>query len=226
MESILALVLIPWVFYVLILLFVIGIIYVHESKEDSLGWGHTWFILAACLIGYKFSYLLSDIKADPWIIVKYLGSYLLLGVIWAFVKWYFYLKNILNRYESAKQDIINSIKDKVISEEDKKIYIMNSLSQKYITGIKFHSKPNSLLKEIKIGDNIIRMNEQYTIETPSAAEHKSLILSWISHWPVSLLWTMINDPIKKLLNGIFNQIKNSFEGISNKIFKNTLQDFK
>ncbi len=65
----------------------------------------------------------------------------------------------------------------------------------------------------------------YTVKIPMASENKALITSWISHWPISALWTLINDPIKKLLNFIFNQIKSVFQKMSNRIFRSVTQDF-
>ena len=57
-----------------------------------------------------------------------------------------------------------------------------------------------------------------TIDPPKVSDHKSNIMLWMSYWPISAIWTIINDPIKKLFTLIFNKIKNGMQAMSDNIF--------
>ena len=221
--------LIPWVFFTMIGVLVCVITWGHESEEENLGWAHTAFIGLMCLLAYKFSYLLPDIKANPWIISKYLGTYLFIGIIWAFAKWYFYLKSIFHYYQQKKDQFINEIKKDScaadISEEEKKLFLQQKLQNHFSYKSRGLSISVTDYATIGEGKNSKRVPSKYEILPPVANQNKSKIISWISHWPISMIWTLLNDPIKKMLNYIFECIKNIFQKMSNRIFKQTMQDF-
>jgi hypothetical protein len=53
---------------------------------------------------------------------------------------------------------------------------------------------------------------------PEAAKHKAAITEWIAFWPMSLTWTVLNDPVRKIVNYIFSRIKGTFQKMSDKMF--------
>lgn len=63
-------------------------------------------------------------------------------------------------------------------------------------------------------------------EKPSAANNKEKILRWMSFWPWSALWTLINDPIKKLFKAIYKRLQNLYQRIVDHVWKGTEADFK
>jgi len=71
-------------------------------------------------------------------------------------------------------------------------------------------------REAKIKDIVI----------PSANRNKGRIIFWMSYWPASALWTLINDPFTRLFKFIYNRIGSVFELISNSMFKDLRQDFE
>lgn len=56
-------------------------------------------------------------------------------------------------------------------------------------------------------------------EKPSAAESKEMILRWMSFWPWSMVWTIINDPIKKAFRAIYRKIQNHLQRIADKAWE-------
>lgn len=56
---------------------------------------------------------------------------------------------------------------------------------------------------------------------PKAKDHRSDILLWMSWWPFSALWTLINDPVRKAFEWIFDQMEKTFDGISDRIFRSS-----
>lgn len=62
----------------------------------------------------------------------------------------------------------------------------------------------------------------YEYEIPAAADNKSRIITWMSYWPFSALWTLINEPFRKTFKFIYSKIEGIFQAMSDRIFK----DFK
>jgi hypothetical protein len=53
---------------------------------------------------------------------------------------------------------------------------------------------------------------------PQASQNKSKIVAWMAYFPFSFVGTLLNDPIRKLFNSIFNQFKNLYQRMANSIF--------
>lgn len=51
-----------------------------------------------------------------------------------------------------------------------------------------------------------------------ASNHKELITLWIMYWPWSALWTLLDDPLRRLVNWIYRQIQFVYVRISDKVF--------
>ncbi len=110
--------------------------------------------------------ILEYVKNNPVITISLIFLYFVLGIVWSFVKWYFFLNKI-------------------------KIY---------------------LLKTTKKGD-------EFSIYTPKVSDHKSKITTWMTYWPLSMFWTMIDEPIKNTFKFIFGKIEKSYQKLSDNMFK-------
>lgn len=51
------------------------------------------------------------------------------------------------------------------------------------------------------------------------------IYMWIAYWPWSGLWTLIHDPIKRILKFIYRQIKGLLKNIYDRQFADVKSDF-
>jgi len=78
-------------------------------------------------------------------------------------------------------------------------------------------KMNKLDDELKHDSNTYRI-ASIDSYTPHARENKARIISWMTYWPFSGLWMLINDPIRKTFQHIYRSIENYFDAISNKMF--------
>jgi len=56
---------------------------------------------------------------------------------------------------------------------------------------------------------------------PKAKDNRSHILMWMSWWPFSALWTMVNDPVRKAFEWIFDSLEKTFDRISERVFKSS-----
>jgi hypothetical protein len=53
-------------------------------------------------------------------------------------------------------------------------------------------------------------------------EHKSRIIGWMTYWPWSATWFILNDPIRRAWNAIYNRIVAKLEAVSNHVFKTVI----
>lgn len=230
-AGVMAFLLLPWVFYSILIIGTIILIALHENEE--IGWSHTVFILMMAYLCYNFNIGFKDLIHNPLPLIKWIGLYLIGGIAWSFGKWFFFLKSQLLEFNQHKDNRLKELKDNYLiknnpdnSSEILKELINQNLSLKYNYD-SIRVKQGSIIKTLTIvGNNKNRSTENfeihsYSIENPQANNHKALITTWITHWPVSLVWTLINDPIKKLINHIFESIKSVFQKISDKVFEST-----
>lgn len=51
----------------------------------------------------------------------------------------------------------------------------------------------------------------------NARENKERIINWMMYWPLSGIWTLIDDPVKKAFQKIFSGLENRFQKISDNL---------
>lgn len=62
------------------------------------------------------------------------------------------------------------------------------------------------------------VNRRTGYEKPVAKEHKGRILTWMIYWPWSLVWTILNDPIKKFFKYIFRKLQATYQRIADRAY--------
>ncbi len=115
------------VFYVLTIIGIIWLIVLHE--KESLGWANTAFTLILVYCFWKFANFDFKKLGDPIEIIKWLGLYLVIGIGWSFVKWYFFLKNILEDFKNSKEkfeyDYEKNYKPAIKEIKEKNVWVIN-----------------------------------------------------------------------------------------------------
>lgn len=53
---------------------------------------------------------------------------------------------------------------------------------------------------------------------PLVRENKERVMLWMVYWPFSAVWTIVNDPIKRLFRHIFNMIQDALQLVANRVF--------
>lgn len=57
------------------------------------------------------------------------------------------------------------------------------------------------------------------ITKPVVRDHKSRIMTWMCFWPFSMVWTLINDPIRRIFKAIYSRIKGMLQRIADRAFE-------
>lgn len=55
---------------------------------------------------------------------------------------------------------------------------------------------------------------------PAASKNKGRIIFWMSYWPASALWTLLNDPLTRVFSFIYRRLGRAFDDISKTMFAN------
>ncbi len=53
---------------------------------------------------------------------------------------------------------------------------------------------------------------------PIAARHKARIMQWVAFWPISIVWFIINNPVRRIYNLIWSFLKGTYQRMSDSMF--------
>lgn len=81
-------------------------------------------------------------------------------------------------------------------------------------------KRNRLLaKRAKMSETEFKESRPNQWDIPTAAYHKARIISWIAHWPFSMLATLFGDWLAELFSAIYEMLSGLYENIAKSVFK-------
>ena len=66
-------------------------------------------------------------------------------------------------------------------------------------------------------DRLIRSNKTFYPKQWTAGENKNRITHWVIYFPINGAWTLISNPVVKVVNRIFYKVEGIFNRISEKI---------
>jgi hypothetical protein len=190
---------------------IVGTIIALENQAKGIASGIVSLVLALLLWNYGPE-IWVFIKANVDLTIYFSLGYVILGVVWSFIKWNEKVKNVFRTFKN--------IKDKFIAKHGE------------ITEGKQREKFNSKLDyKFKNADNdLINFYGSDTFETiilkinPVGLENKGLITSWIMYWPLSLLGTLLNNPFRRFFAYVYESVSGLYDKISDKHKKNALDN--
>ena len=144
----------------------------------------------AAIVGVLKSSVLAIIHHPVYAILGVL-AYLAIGTLWGVIKWTFFVRRMLERFNEAKADFLavrnrqreNNV-SQVVGDDDFKHTL-------YVNNIEFN---------------------------PQVKNHKEDIMRWMTFWPFSFVWTMLSDPLTKAFRHIYYSIQGALQKISDKMF--------
>lgn len=166
------------------------------SETAHVGFATLTMIATFALLAFFGDFnLLVAVREHP--IVSSLASvgYVVCGVVWSFAKWGSYVRSRLRKLEEVRRHFL---RDRGKPEHG--------------------SVPEDLRTDWR------RHCHSYRITTPVAEEHKDRILGWLMYWPFSLVWTVINDPLKRLFQEIFHAIRAQYQRMADRIYRNVQEE--
>jgi hypothetical protein len=179
-------------FWLLITAVVILELFCVENESPVLA---GFFIAATVAVLYFFGNL--DLRGaveymihNPLNILGYIGGYFVIGAFWSLVKWVFYTTNKRHHYNEVKREWL----------EDHGIKGTLTIPANLLDEWKEYAADHHYIRDVQ--DRLL----------PS--HNKSRISVWIVYWPFSALWTLINDPVRRIVRQIRQILTSFYEGIS------------
>ena len=141
----------------------------------------------------------------PLYAVTIVALYFAAGTGWIVLKWLSHVYSVRDRFNTIKQSIIDELKTFKVSATNTTGYIAadGTLTADGVTLL--YERAARRLGETNLP---LKVND-----------HKGQLYMWWICWPLSLFWTVLNDPIKRLWWFIYNQIGGLLQGISDRAFK-------
>ncbi len=179
-----------------------------EQEEEGKATLVFSLLIAIVLWQYKTE-IFSFVSTNPYNIFGFVLCYVLAGVIWSFVKWYTYVKDAFVKFNKIKDECIKELGD-IKTEENLK---------RFISRLRDVSEYSLIERYYSFDDAVSKIS-------PKAKEKKTIIISWISYWPISLIATLLNNPFKRFFEWVYSLVSSSYDEISKKILDKILKDNK
>ena len=193
--------------FILIGLAIFVILATFLTENEQFGWAT--IMLVASLVTVQLLHvvdILHYVQGHAGETMLYVAGYILVGVLWSFVKWFLYLMNFREKFRDCKAAFLYS----------KKLNPYGQVPLEYIEG--FNMYLNSVLR---YSDDLSFRGG--AIKRPQAADNKSRIIAWMSLWPVSFIGTMLNDPMRRLFNFLFSFFRSLYQRMADSIFANDVE---
>jgi hypothetical protein len=174
------------------------------EKESPLGSG-IWLILYLCFLQFLAKVNFFDqIIHHPASSALWVLGYFIAGFLWSFVKWWLYVHKKAEKFSEARCQFL---------KDHQNSYNRKSVSHSELKEITLDTKvPESLMDEWK---NHIKLYGT----VPKVRENKGKISMWVTYWPASMVWSVVNDFVKKFIRAIVMKCRKIYEGITKSAFK-------
>jgi hypothetical protein len=176
--------------------------------------GGATFVFLATLAAVVFlgnTGWLTYIIANPLSIGLFAGAYLLIGVGWGIIKWWIYLHDVSARNRAERYDWVAKRKAGLNETDDN--------YEEYKAACTLAPKQWSHTVKEAWKDYVDRHYYGKPIKKPMVSENKARITAWMTYWPWSALWTLLNDPIRRFYRWTVNQLRGLLQGMSDKAFR-------
>ncbi len=139
------------------------------------------------------------------------GIYLALGTFWGVNKWWFYVKRQRRKYDEALEEFRKDFKKEGALDRYRRSTMRQMVPHvDYEMAIRSDKRtPDEIFKAA--WKDIVDKRDSCAVEfefQPDPKKHKSRILIWMTYWPWSFLWTMLNDPFKAAYHWVLGLLRN------------------
>ena len=136
------------------------------------------------------------------------AAYLIVGMFWSLAKWRMFAKDKLDEYEAYK---INWLKSQGFEDVEA---LSQSVKEKFRKHLSTSSQFGYLDGHDELGKPLYKVRIR-----PLAREHKARITTWIAHWPLSLVWSILDDFVRRICRWIAEQLRDVMDGITGGVYR-------
>jgi hypothetical protein len=179
----------------------VEIILLFMFMEYENGYGATLSVVAFALLlqwGGDTD-ILGFIIGNPLKVGILVAAYFALGGIWGICKWWIFCRDRVEEYDELKAEFLSSkghAGEKVVPVE-----------------LRVEWKKKLLNCSVYEGKEKVPLSEP-----PRVRNHKGKVLRWMTFWWVSMIWSLINDFVKRGMRAVYNRIQKFMQHISDSMF--------
>lgn len=135
--------------------------------------------------------------------------YVIIGMGWSFLKWFSALRVFRDQFREAKLAFFKANGLEGLAEtapipedktEDFKKYMDENYRYRYQ-----------------------RIASLSSLERPKATKNKARITGWMCFWPFSFIGTVLNDPVRRLFNFLFNYFKALYQQLADYVLSKDVE---
>ena len=136
------------------------------------------------------------VHGNPMGALLALLAYVGVGAVWSVGKWWFHVKECRSNYQDLRDAFMerNKLEKSADIPDDRK----------------------SSFQEV--------VSRHASAAKPLIRENKSRITIWMTYWPWSMTWTIINDPVKKTFRWVYHQLQAVYQAIADHSYKSVERD--
>lgn len=185
-------------------------------------WGWATITMLGTLVGLHFLHVWSVTGFFMAHTVEGLvgtAGYVVLGLVWSFIKWFSFLMGFRDTYREEKDKFFafknlptNTELDQKLQEEFLEGIDGNRYSSRYV----LDSSGNKTEAQHWFASVQTYKGNKLSLK-PKASENKARITSWAIFWPFSLVGTLINDPLRRLWNLIWGAVKGLYQKMADRL---------
>ena len=189
-------------FYILMGLACLALLFAIEYEKA--GWATITLITVFTLLAFFGNFNIAiAVRTHPIESVLCLGGYFVFGTFWSITKWWFFVRARKATYDEYKAEFLKKHNINSITSDCKSQF--KEFMDNYRSGRRY-------------------WENELSWEKPIAKDNKSRIMTWMVYWPWSMVWTLLNDPVKKMFKAIYNRIVVVFDKISDNIYSDSKED--
>lgn len=190
-------------FWTLILCESVAIIYFLEHQKPG-RLNMSIFLFLFLLWVFSDIPVVSYVFHNPVRIVATILGYLVAGTLWSIAKWYFFVLNVRDDYYEARKSFCE---------------------EQGIAGTEWTPEQKQRWEKYFARQRSYFRSGVDSFGRPIARENKERIVMWMCYWPWSMVWTILNDPFRRLFLAIYEYVQGIHDSISRRLYRNFQGDF-
>lgn len=219
---------------ILLFLAVLFVLFVAECillETEKFGWATV--TLVACFIGsvvlgrWFHIYSVLDFIKDhgAWTLV-YACAYVGVGLAWSFVKWFSFLMGFRDTFRAQKEKFLTHKElplSTQLSDELQQEFIKSFGSEHRYGGRRYYDASGNPIEYKGWLPEVYDYRGNSLNARPKASKNKSRITAWACYWPFSFIGTLLNDPVRRLFNFLFNQFKALYQHLADYVLRKDVE---
>ena len=217
----------PWILAIELALLIAFVVVV---ELEYYGW--STIVCIASLLSIHFLMkinLLEYVKTNPSTILLLIGIYLASGITWSFIKWI----SFLYRFKEYREERLEEFRARKAEEDRRKANraVEEARRLEKENEIRVSNGQNPIVQEKSSYTEPERTEFEYIqrcsfkntsdlSKAPSYKDYKAKIVAWVVFWIPSLIGTLLDDFVRKLVTWIVNRFSAIYQTLSHKIVGN------